>query len=61
VVPMNHTRDAPGLMARRVDDIALLDEVIMGSGKPSSADLKGMRIGLPGDYFLEARTSNRSW
>jgi indoleacetamide hydrolase len=52
VVPMNHTRDTPGLMAHSVDDIALLDEVIMGNGTPVSVDLKGLRIGLPGDYFL---------
>jgi len=52
VVPMNHTRDTPGLMARSVDDIALLDEVITGSGKLGSVDLKGLRIGLPGDYFF---------
>jgi Asp-tRNA(Asn)/Glu-tRNA(Gln) amidotransferase A subunit family amidase len=51
-VPINHTRDVPGLMARRVDDIALLDDVIVAGGRSASVDLKGMRVGLPGDYFL---------
>jgi Asp-tRNA(Asn)/Glu-tRNA(Gln) amidotransferase A subunit family amidase len=55
IVPMNHTRDAPGLMARSVSDIALLDEVISGEGplRPVRLiGLKGIRIGLPGDYFF---------
>lgn len=52
IVPMNHTRDAPGLMARSVGDIALLDEVIAGDGSLRRIRLRGVRLGLPGDYFF---------
>ncbi|MDX1486638.1 MAG: indoleacetamide hydrolase [Acidiferrobacterales bacterium] len=52
IVPMNHTRDAPGLMARTVGDIALLDEVISGEGSLRPVRLRGIRFGLPGDYFF---------
>lgn len=52
VVPMNHTRDTPGLMARHVGDIALLDEVITGGGALHPHVLRGLRIGLPRGYFF---------
>lgn len=52
LVPLFHTRDAPGLMARSVEDIALLDEVISGDGDGSQVELRGLRIGLPRDYFF---------
>jgi Asp-tRNA(Asn)/Glu-tRNA(Gln) amidotransferase A subunit family amidase len=57
IVPLNHTRDAPGPMARSVEDIALLDRVITGPDHLEPAELKGMRIGLPKDYFFDALDS----
>jgi len=52
MVPMNHTRDAPGLMARSVGDIALLDEIICGEMMLHPVELQGMRVGLPRDDFF---------
>lgn len=51
-VPLFHSRDAPGLMARSVDDVALLDKVITGDGDLPLVELRGLRIGLPRDYFF---------
>ncbi|ASL47739.1 Mandelamide hydrolase [Burkholderia sp. AD24] len=47
VVPISHTRDTVGPMARTVADIALLDGVITGSGPLPDVALSGLRIGLP--------------
>ena len=50
--PLFHTRDAPGFMARSVADIALLDKVVCGDKTLPEAELRGLRIGLPGDFFF---------
>jgi Asp-tRNA(Asn)/Glu-tRNA(Gln) amidotransferase A subunit family amidase len=47
VVPISHTRDTVGPMARTVADIALLDGVITGAGPLQPVTLNGLRIGLP--------------
>jgi mandelamide amidase len=47
VVPISHTRDTVGPMARTVADIALLDGVISGDGALPALTLNGLRIGLP--------------
>lgn len=47
VVPISHTRDTVGPMARTVADIALLDGVITGAGALPVIALNGLRIGLP--------------
>ncbi|RDK03517.1 indoleacetamide hydrolase [Paraburkholderia lacunae] len=47
VVPISHTRDTVGPMARTVADIALLDGVITGAGPLPVVGLNGLRIGLP--------------
>jgi Asp-tRNA(Asn)/Glu-tRNA(Gln) amidotransferase A subunit family amidase len=47
VVPISHTRDTVGPMARTVADIALLDGVITGAGPLPALSLSGLRIGLP--------------
>ena len=47
VVPISHTRDTVGPMARSVADIALLDGVITGAGALPELTLSGLRIGLP--------------
>ncbi|MGF6770441.1 Asp-tRNA(Asn)/Glu-tRNA(Gln) amidotransferase A subunit family amidase [Paraburkholderia sp. GAS199] len=47
VVPISHTRDTVGPMARTVADIALLDGVITGAGPLPALTLNGLRIGLP--------------
>lgn len=60
IVPLSHTRDAPGMMARSVGDIALLDEIISGDASLRRVRLSGIRLGLPGDYFfadLDDRTA----
>ncbi len=47
VVPISHTRDTVGPLARTVADIALLDAAIHGESVPQAAALKGVRIGIP--------------
>lgn len=51
VVPISHTRDTVGPMARSVADLALLDSVITGSAVPSAATLAGVRIGIPASFW----------
>lgn len=53
VIPISHTRDTVGAMARTVADVALLDSVIAGTPLPAAAALRGLRIGLPRAYFWE--------
>ena len=59
VVPISHTRDTVGPMARNVPDIALLDSVVTGAGPLPEVALSGLRIGLPAplwdglEYALE--------
>ena len=51
VVPISHTRDTVGPMARTVADVALLDAVITGSPMPKAALLPGLRIGVPASFW----------
>jgi Asp-tRNA(Asn)/Glu-tRNA(Gln) amidotransferase A subunit family amidase len=53
VVPLSHTRDTPGPIARSVADVALLDAVITGEalGLPR-ADLRGLRLGVARRSFF---------
>jgi indoleacetamide hydrolase len=51
-VPLSHTRDAIGPMARSVADLALLDGVAAGEpGATPALDLRGVRLGVPRGYF----------
>ncbi len=53
VVPIAHTRDTPGPLARCVADVALLDAVI--TGEPLAlprADLRGLRLGVARRSFF---------
>lgn len=54
IIPISSTRDTAGPIARSVADVALLDGVITGrAGEISPAKLKGLRLGLPREYFYE--------
>lgn len=53
VVPISHTRDTVGSMARTVADVALLDSVITSTVMPTARTLTGLRIGIPRAYFWE--------
>ena len=64
IMPISHTRDTAGPMARTVDDLVLLDGIISdgpASLKPTS--LEGVRLGLPkpfvDDLDAETRFSKR--
>lgn len=54
IVPLSHTRDTAGPMARTVDDVILMDEVC---GRPHvvvpAVRLDGLRLGVPRSYFYE--------
>ncbi|MCD2195796.1 indoleacetamide hydrolase [Actinomycetospora endophytica] len=47
VLPLSHTLDTVGPMARTVRDVALLDSVITGGSVPAPVPLAGLRIGTP--------------
>lgn len=51
VVPISHTRDTVGPMARTVADVALLDAVITATGAAQPAALRGLRIGVPASFW----------
>jgi mandelamide amidase len=54
IVPISHTRDTAGPMARSMNDLVLLDGVVTGGAlTEAQADLKGMRIGVPRGLFWE--------
>src|SRR5438094_2169977 len=54
IVPLSHTRDTAGPMARHAADCVLLDGVITGGAtEVTPAALKGLRLGLPRGYFWE--------
>jgi len=60
IVPISHTRDTAGPMARRVADCALLDRVVTGSRPHAAASLEGLRLGIPRAHFwapLDAETA----
>jgi indoleacetamide hydrolase len=51
VVPISHTRDTVGPMARSVADIALLDSVVTGRTIASAVGLRGLRLGTPATFW----------
>jgi Asp-tRNA(Asn)/Glu-tRNA(Gln) amidotransferase A subunit family amidase len=53
IVPISHTRDTAGPMARSVADCALLDRVVTGSAELATASLRGLRVGVPREHFWE--------
>jgi mandelamide amidase len=54
IVPISHTRDTAGPIARSVADLALLDGVVTGSALAEApAGLKGLRLGVPRGLFWE--------
>jgi mandelamide amidase len=54
IVPISHTRDTAGPMARTVGDVALLDAVITGDEPALTArPLAGLRIGVPRRTFYD--------
>jgi indoleacetamide hydrolase len=54
IVPISHTRDTAGPMARSIADLALLDGVITGGPREvKPAALKGLRLGVPRGYYYE--------
>jgi len=53
IVPISHTRDTAGPMARSVADCALLDRVVTGSTELPAAALKGLRLGVPRGHFWD--------
>jgi indoleacetamide hydrolase len=54
IVPISHTRDTAGPMTRSVADCVLLDGVVTGGPtEVAPTALKGLRIGVPRQYFWE--------
>ncbi len=54
IVPISHTRDTAGPMARSVADCALIDSVVTASAREvAPTTLKGLRLGVPRGHFWE--------
>ena len=54
IVPISHTRDTAGPMARNVADCVLLDGIVTGGATAiAPADLAGLRLGVPRGHFWE--------
>jgi len=54
VIPISHTRDTIGPLARSVADIALLDGICAGEAlQPVEKPIGEIRIGVPATYFYE--------
>jgi Asp-tRNA(Asn)/Glu-tRNA(Gln) amidotransferase A subunit family amidase len=52
IVPISHTRDTAGPMARSVDDCVLLDGIVTGGPTElAAAQLRGLRIGVPRGHY----------
>jgi indoleacetamide hydrolase len=56
VLPISHTRDTIGPMARTMQDVALLDAVMSGTPAATPVPLSGIRLGVPA--ILWADTDN---
>ncbi|WP_345763047.1 amidase family protein [Diaminobutyricibacter sp. McL0608] len=65
VVPVSHTLDTTGLLARRVEDVALLDHIITGEpAAPARSGLTGARFAYaPKDYLqlVDAEVEQQFW
>jgi len=57
VVPISHTRDTVGPMARTVADAALIDGVITGHGPLARAAVANLRVGLPAPFWAGLETA----
>ena len=55
IVPLSATMDHVGPLCRSVADAAILYDVLRGAGEvqpPSPRDVRGLRLGVPREYFL---------
>lgn len=54
IVPISHTRDTPGPIARSVADVHLLDGVLSADLRPlATIELREVRLGVPRRYFYD--------
>ena len=53
IVPISHTRDTAGVIARTVREVARVDQVLAGENPSafSAADLRGLRFGAPKEFW----------
>ena len=52
IVPLSHTRDTAGPMARSVMDLILLDAIMAGDAVPADkVSLQGLRLGIARSYY----------
>jgi indoleacetamide hydrolase len=53
ILPISHTRDTAGPMARSVADCALLDTVVTDAAAPTPRAASALRLGVPRKHFCE--------
>lgn len=60
IVPLSHTRDTPGPMARSVADLVLLDTVITdASDEVGAASLRGVRLGVSQSQLADLQPATK--
>jgi len=61
IIPISHTRDTAGPVARSMQDIVLLDNVITGQSETvAPADLNNMRLGVPNGFNDDVEAETRA-
>jgi len=65
VVPVSHTLDTTGLLARNVEDVALLDHIVTGQpAAPARSDLTDARFAYAPKHYLQlvdAESEQKFW
>ena len=55
IIPVSHTRDTAGPLARTVDDVAMIDAAVTGvADELETLSAANIRLGLPNNHYLEA-------
>ena len=54
IIPVSHTRDTAGPLARSVDDIAMIDAALSKSEDKLSFGPTDIRLGLPNNHYLDS-------
>jgi mandelamide amidase len=60
IAPISHTRDTAGPMAISARDVELLDRVITGAPRVEPADLRGVKLGMVGDFMAHVDADTKA-
>ncbi|HMN81144.1 MAG TPA: indoleacetamide hydrolase [Burkholderiaceae bacterium] len=60
IVPISHTRDTAGPMARSMADVELIDRVITGAARMRPASLRAVRLGVVPEFIADLDDDTRA-